>query len=720
MNTQLQFASAAIQQKNESERDAASIKRCLSRAAALISMTAIMLHLVANPARSTGGFVQVPLRWVAVEGSPIAGKPVPTAELIARMNNANTVLSQAGISLVSGLRSRTTFPIINDPDLPNIEEALNGAVLGDIHASRFSQEEVRQVRRRARRALDLDLIPVNRRGIVGIAAGRFNRDDGMSTNTIGWGFRVRQMFIVEDPDRAQLRLTPLGPPDEIGMVDPDRLALGDAILVSHEVGHVLGLNHRGSASSTPVPVMRSFLGEVAPGEVRVFGPGESDQMRFRGAFLAGSLVDPPGLFEPGPVIGAEVLDRFAGDENANPIPEYLDLDGAATSFDQDSNTISFQQELWGLIPEANLAGDVNYWTLVDIDCNKATGASGSRLGQLGLNTAFDGADLAMRAKVSSNGQELTTVGQVWEFENDQIFDAPQAGTAFSVERDMAEPMYAHDAPPDPSLFAFPVSDVIFARLDNNALRIPFVLDQPFKFQMILQQEGTSAPADLLDDQEQGLESRFAIPDYPNAFVVDQDGNPIAGRFIHGQLIPAVAEGLLPNSPFEVYLGDRLMAAASTGPNGEASIAFQLDTDLPLGFHALSFVNTGTAVMASNVIEILGPPPGDYNRNGVVDAPDYVLWRKSLGQNANLMADGNNNGQIDPGDYEVWRANFGRMAASNSISSTGGAVPEPSPMMLLLIGASSLLRRQPRRIAAPAHIGMAFRSEVFIRTLEHRM
>jgi hypothetical protein len=87
--------------------------------------------------------------------------------------------------------------------------------------------------------------------------------------------------------------------------------------------------------------------------------------------------------------------------------------------------------------------------------------------------------------------------------------------------------------------------------------------------------------------------------------------------------------------------------------------------------------------------------GDYGGNGVVDAPDYVVWRKSLGQpNANLVADGNGNGQIDPGDYDVWRANFGQTAGSSaalpSAATLPAAVPESATFSLGSIALASWL------------------------------
>jgi len=76
--------------------------------------------------------------------------------------------------------------------------------------------------------------------------------------------------------------------------------------------------------------------------------------------------------------------------------------------------------------------------------------------------------------------------------------------------------------------------------------------------------------------------------------------------------------------------------------------------------------------------------GDYNGNNIVDAADYVLWRKTLGQSgAGLEADGNNNNEIDAGDYEVWRTNFGNTSGANPLMSR--SIPEPSTILSVIFG-----------------------------------
>src|SRR4051812_22117653 len=55
-----------------------------------------------------------------------------------------------------------------------------------------------------------------------------------------------------------------------------------------------------------------------------------------------------------------------------------------------------------------------------------------------------------------------------------------------------------------------------------------------------------------------------------------------------------------------------------------------------------------------------PVGGDYNVDSSVDAADYVLWRKTVGQSVDPYSgtDGSGNGTVDQGDFNVWRGNFG--------------------------------------------------------------
>jgi T5SS/PEP-CTERM-associated repeat protein len=103
--------------------------------------------------------------------------------------------------------------------------------------------------------------------------------------------------------------------------------------------------------------------------------------------------------------------------------------------------------------------------------------------------------------------------------------------------------------------------------------------------------------------------------------------------------------------------------------------------------------------------------GDYNRNGVVDSADYVVWRNTLGSTIDMRANGDNTGAsahvIDAADYGMWRAHFGETAgvaaASRAASGpprlggpTDDAIPEPWCVGILALGGVAIVlcwRRQ---------------------------
>jgi hypothetical protein len=90
--------------------------------------------------------------------------------------------------------------------------------------------------------------------------------------------------------------------------------------------------------------------------------------------------------------------------------------------------------------------------------------------------------------------------------------------------------------------------------------------------------------------------------------------------------------------------------------------------------------------SSSVTQVFIPPlPGDYIRDGKVDASDYVLWRDTLGGSVTFFsaADGDGSGVVDSADYGVWRAHFGR--TSGGAASSVGAVPEPAGLALVMVG-----------------------------------
>jgi hypothetical protein len=85
-------------------------------------------------------------------------------------------------------------------------------------------------------------------------------------------------------------------------------------------------------------------------------------------------------------------------------------------------------------------------------------------------------------------------------------------------------------------------------------------------------------------------------------------------------------------------------------------------------------------LTSNVVAGPDVIPGDYNRDGIVDAADYIVYRKG-----DMLADGNGSLHIDPADELIWRENFGR----NSLGASDSPVPEPGTVLLMVLGLASL-------------------------------
>src|SRR3954447_11182110 len=95
-----------------------------------------------------------------------------------------------------------------------------------------------------------------------------------------------------------------------------------------------------------------------------------------------------------------------------------------------------------------------------------------------------------------------------------------------------------------------------------------------------------------------------------------------------------------------------------------------------------------ALGVDNVNATLAPGlAGDYNKNHVVDAADYALWRKNLNTRSG---------------YNSWRANFGAVGGAGSgIGSGKIAVPEGDvrPLLIFALAVASAQRRKLRRSLA---------------------
>ncbi len=101
-------------------------------------------------------------------------------------------------------------------------------------------------------------------------------------------------------------------------------------------------------------------------------------------------------------------------------------------------------------------------------------------------------------------------------------------------------------------------------------------------------------------------------------------------------------------------------------------------------------------------------PGDFNRNGVVDAADFALWRNHLdGDEAILGGGGDGSGIVDEGDYALWKLHYGAGTGTSLGSASTAAIPEPGTaivacLLLFLFGIVIVGRRDCKLQVVPPH------------------
>jgi hypothetical protein len=140
--------------------------------------------------------------------------------------------------------------------------------------------------------------------------------------------------------------------------------------------------------------------------------------------------------------------------------------------------------------------------------------------------------------------------------------------------------------------------------------------------------------------------------------------------------------------------DQIFGTVGSGPNDLIPSGFELF------FNKNASLSYPMTVYIDNIRAGINPPPvpGDYNSDGVVNAADYALWRKTLGTSFQLPNEvtGTTPGQVTPEDYTAWRARFGNTGGSGLGSS---AVPEPgvASIVLAAAGAFCQIRRLRRTV-----------------------
>ncbi len=142
--------------------------------------------------------------------------------------------------------------------------------------------------------------------------------------------------------------------------------------------------------------------------------------------------------------------------------------------------------------------------------------------------------------------------------------------------------------------------------------------------------------------------------------------------------------------------------------GEISVLLNERTS---GGHRRTITNTNPEAPGLDfVFQVTVPAlPGDYNRNGSVDAADYVLWRRSLNSTVTQYsgADGDGTGVITSTDYGVWRSHFGNVPAGGSDLDLPAGAAETAPLALPSIAAGTSAASSTQKIQSSLQSSTSF-------------
>jgi hypothetical protein len=151
-------------------------------------------------------------------------------------------------------------------------------------------------------------------------------------------------------------------------------------------------------------------------------------------------------------------------------------------------------------------------------------------------------------------------------------------------------------------------------------------------------------------------SRLVIPSTATNAIADTATLSIEG---------GASTGFGPRAAVSLATGiDEVVGSLVLGGVTQSAVGTYGSTTSPADFKSNEFfIGNGVIRLVSVGI------PGDFNHNGIVDAADYVTWRKGLGT------------IYTQSDYDLWRAHFGQSAGSGSAAFDGRAVPEPNVLAI---------------------------------------
>jgi len=545
----------------------------------------------------------VPMSWCAVKGSPVVDHPQVSGD-----NTTNNILwrrherpsdhiyiNTSGIMYRSAINNAFngnifSFPIINDT-------STNQGHSGDVLNPFFDKTELNKLILECKEKYS----QIGRAGIgiTSININLFHDKNGnyipllgyagcLNNNNTGEKCVGQGAFAVVDnhytfsgipSDQRKLpgtsfSFTPADPFDQ---------------LVGHELGRTLGLNDLRNSNDTSMLMYYEQRDNNNDGLVDNIALNNTEISILRDHVLKvnGLEIEPAGNIINGSIVQAVKIDKI--EENKN-ISSYNDLSSLSVSIDKSKNRISFDQQLFGLIPKN--ATNLQYWTLVNVDNNRNTGANPILLGSIGVPhvTKFNGVDLVIKAEVNNHN----VLSSAWQFKNGHFIKIPNGIVQSDLLTFVMYPYYLTKNVPSSFTMGIPFYNVVRTTLSNI---FEMGLNQPIDIQTI-STNGTSNTVDKLDDSlaEEGIKFVLQDPSFPHCF----PKNDIKA----GDTVKIDIDKLIPNSKIHGLFGPMLVFNGETNSTGSANIDFPIPNNATNGLHLVTIGVDNTALTADCEVNVI--------------------------------------------------------------------------------------------------------------------
>lgn len=579
---------------------------------------AALLCLGAVDARAAGegpggiDLLHVPIAWCPVIGSPaqaapnLAGDTATDAILWRRHERPtdNIYINTAGITFRSAINNAWTvldFPQIADP---NTALATPGDMRGeDVNA--FGAEYNAMIN-----ACDAAYAAIGRAnvGITAVNAGLFHDAAGNYIGIVGWGGCAQPMgahTVCGAPHDGRIAVVDnryLHPasPNRNWPGTTTSFTLTDPldVLVGHELGHALGLDHISNTTLLMNPGLSDNNGDGQIDNI-AFAAGQVNVARGSGQLVQGLEIDPPLKVDPGDF----VADRLMDGKDKGEHPPYHDLASVKLTLDKNVNRLFISDQLNG-IHEREKAEPSVHWIVLDTEAN--AGARGEQIAKLGLrNRTIDGAEVVIRVEVHF---PKTSV-RAWRWNGERLEETPRIFA--ELQTLVMHPLFAPvEGREPPQVGDARIYDTVVASLPAKVAGVR--LGEPLRIDVLVEAE-QGETFDRLSEDRDDRRAVLEDPDFPHCFALDA-AKP-------GAAAPVEVQGLLPESPFHALVGPELVAKGKTDNRGHARFDLPIPAEARDGLHLVTIGVDDTALTADCAVLVGERRGGGRDKHHLKKTPD---------------------------------------------------------------------------------------------------